>query len=76
MWDPPGSGTEPVSPALADRFFTTEPPGKLYVTYFKYIPLFNSYKSLQCIFSCPQDELCNLWGPVKNENVGPFVQKV
>ena len=25
MWDLPGSGTEPVSPALADRFFTTEP---------------------------------------------------
>jgi len=32
MWDPPGSGIEPTSPALAGRFFTTEPPGKpLYV---------------------------------------------
>ena len=28
MWDLPRSGTEPVSPALASRFFTTEPPGK------------------------------------------------
>ena len=28
MWDLPGSGIEPVSPALAGRFFTTEPPGK------------------------------------------------
>ena len=28
MWDLPGSGMEPVSPALAGRFFTTEPPGK------------------------------------------------
>ena len=27
MWDLPGSGTEPVSPALAGGFFTTEPPG-------------------------------------------------
>ena len=27
MWDLPGSGIEPVSPALAGRFFTTEPPG-------------------------------------------------
>ena len=28
MWDLPGPGFEPVSPALAGRFFTTEPPGK------------------------------------------------
>ena len=28
MWDLPGWGTESVSPALAGRFFTTEPPGK------------------------------------------------
>ena len=26
--DLPNSGIEPVSPALADRFFTTVPPGK------------------------------------------------
>ena len=28
MWDLPGSGIEPVFPALAGGFFTTEPPGK------------------------------------------------
>ena len=28
MWDLPGPGIKPVSPALADRFFTTVPPGK------------------------------------------------
>ena len=28
MWDPPGPGHEPVSPALAGGFPTTEPPGK------------------------------------------------
>ena len=27
MWDLPGSGIEPASPALAGGFFTTEPPG-------------------------------------------------
>ena len=27
-WDLPGSGIEPVSPALAGEFFTAEPPGK------------------------------------------------
>ena len=28
MWDLPGPGIEPVSPALAGRFSTTAPPGK------------------------------------------------
>ena len=28
MWDLPGTGIEPVSPALAGRSFTTDPPGK------------------------------------------------
>ena len=28
MWDLPGSGIKPVSPALAGGLFTTEPPGK------------------------------------------------
>ena len=28
MWDPPGPGLEPVSPALAGRPLTTAPPGK------------------------------------------------
>ena len=27
MWDLPGPGIEPVSPALAGVFFITEPPG-------------------------------------------------
>ena len=30
MWDLPGSGLKPVFPAVANRFFTTEPPGKPY----------------------------------------------
>ena len=28
MWDPPGPGLEPMSPALASGFSTTAPPGK------------------------------------------------
>ena len=28
MWDLPGPGFEPVSPALAGKFYTTEPLGK------------------------------------------------
>ena len=28
MWDPPGSGMEPETHALAGEFFITEPPGE------------------------------------------------
>ena len=34
MWDLPGPGLEPVSPALAGRFLTTAPPGKSPEFYF------------------------------------------
>ena len=34
MGDPPGPGTKTVSPALAGRFFTTEPPGTPYDCFF------------------------------------------
>ena len=32
MWDLPGTGIEPLTPALAGGFFTTEPPGKSFFT--------------------------------------------
>ena len=35
MWDLPGPGLEPVSPALAGRFLTTAPPGKSCLIYFE-----------------------------------------
>ena len=35
MWEPHGSGIEPVSPALAEGFFTTEPQGSLVLPFFK-----------------------------------------
>ena len=34
MWDLPGPGLEPMSPALAGRFLTTAPPGKSLKTVF------------------------------------------
>ena len=37
MWDLPGPGLEPLSPALAGRSPTTAPPGKPPRTYFKTI---------------------------------------
>ena len=43
MWDLPGPGLEPVSPALAGGFLTTAPPGKSQVTfhYWKSRPITN-----------------------------------
>ena len=35
MWDLPGPGLEPVSPALAGGFLTTMPPGKSQTRFFK-----------------------------------------
>ena len=40
MWDLPGQGIKPMSPALASRFLTTEPPGKPYNVMF--------YRSIYC----------------------------
>ena len=40
MWDLPGPGLEPVSPALAGRFLTTAPPGKSLS-----LPLFSTNKA-------------------------------
>ena len=45
MWDLPGPGLEPMSPALAGRFLTTVSPGSPYltasfiVTIFQFFPL-------------------------------------
>ena len=36
MWDLPGLGVKLVSPALADRFFTTEPAGKPLTSFFNF----------------------------------------
>ena len=50
MWGLPGPGVEPVSPALAGRFFTTEPPWKLSYYYFfnDFIYLFLALLGLCC----------------------------
>jgi len=44
MWDLPRPGIEPVSPALADRFFTAEPPGKPLEALFLSFSFERSYK--------------------------------
>ena len=40
MWDLPGPGLEPVSPALAGRFLTTAPPGKPTASILQWLPTF------------------------------------
>ena len=50
LWDLPGPGLKPVSPALAGGFLTTEPPGKalhmLHLLIFLCCPLGNSLRSI------------------------------
>ena len=46
MWDLPGPGLEPVSPALAGGFLTTEPPGKSHVFVLIDIQVFTPHKML------------------------------
>ena len=51
MWDLPGPGIEPVSPALAGRFISTVPPGRPMDFIFIVAILFYFVFSLQNCFS-------------------------
>ena len=54
MWDLPGSGIEPVSPALAGGFFTSESPGKpirLVFFFFSFFLLFSVYLGFPHVFT-------------------------
>ena len=51
MWDLPGSGLKPVSPALTDGFVTAEPPGKPCFIFFI------NYKMMLCIVKKEKAEL-------------------
>ena len=72
MWDLPGPGVEPVSPALAGRFFTTGPPGKsshwlfffhLYLFIFKFYFIFKLYNIVLLLpnieMNLPQVYMCS-----------------
>ena len=52
MWDLPGPGLEPVSPALAGGFLTTVPPGKLQNLHFN---KFLRGDSFVASWHCPAD---------------------
>ena len=39
MWDLPGSGIQPVCPALAGEFLSTAPPGKSSFLHFFFVTL-------------------------------------
>ena len=42
MWDLPGPGLEPVSPALPGGFLTTAPTGKTFIDFFFFIYILNT----------------------------------
>ena len=46
MWDLPGSGIKPMSPASAGGFFTTEPPATLVL--FVYLNIYLAAPRLNC----------------------------
>ena len=46
MWDLPGAGFEPVSPALADGFLTTVPPGKSLISFSCLIALARTFRTI------------------------------
>ena len=56
MWDLPGPGHEPVSPALVGRFLTTAPPGKPHTLVFfnKFIYLFILFLAALSLHCCVQ----------------------
>ena len=54
MWVPPRPGIEPVSPALAGRFFTTEPPGKFPSKVFKHDLIWLSLHCFNIFLKCAQ----------------------
>ena len=48
MWDLPGSGIEPLSPALAGGLFTTEQPGEPWTVFWnKYVPIWSKKAKLK-----------------------------
>ena len=49
-WDLPGPGIEPVSPALAGRLFTTEPPRKP-TFFFKFFSIMVYHRILNVVLS-------------------------
>ena len=57
--DLPGPGIRPASPALAGRFFTTEPPGEpLYVLGYPKNQINECFSSSACLFSTSPWTLC------------------
>ena len=55
MWDLPGPGIEPASPALAGRFLTTAPPGKSLPSVLMMLCLCSCLKTTNKIFFQAED---------------------
>ena len=52
MWDLPRRGMEPMSPALARRFFTTEPSGKPSTVHISVVCFLETLTNLVLSFFC------------------------
>ena len=58
MLDIPGSGIEPVSPSLTDRFFISEPPGKPHLFWFRSCYLVLCLQSITQLPQLLESRLC------------------
>ena len=75
MWDLPGPGLEPMSPALAGGFLTTAPPGKPERFLFLFFYLFIFYLFLAVLvlrFCAKAFPSCGKWGPLFIAVRGPL----
>ena len=63
MWNLPGPGIEPMSPALAGGFLTTEPPGKPPDLSFKKTILAVRWRGY---WRGPKVGICRHWGILQN----------
>ena len=61
MWDLPGSGIEPVSPALAGGFLITRPPGKTFSLSSFLLSCPNSYQPEKITSAGSKTQMSGLW---------------
>ena len=61
MWDPPGPGIKPVTPALAGRLLTTGPPGKSQVPAFLSVERGLTHPPGQPVVAVTGGQSCSSW---------------
>ena len=61
MWDLPGPGLKPVSPALAGGFLITVPPGKSHIFCFYFLGTFLQHIKVRWVKLLNDEKSCKEW---------------